>query len=111
MYKALKPYYKAIDQQKSPFVKAIFRTQADKTREQLIHYLLCHLALPIESLPLADFAKEWVYLKEFEQMGLLSITPKGIEVNGVGQIFIRNIAQIFDSYNKISHVNGFSNAI
>ena len=109
--KQLKSYYKSIDQQSLPVVKALFRNKHDKQRESIIHYLLCHLSLPITQLPLAEFAEEWVQLKEFEHLGLLKITEDTIEINLVGQIFIRNIAQVFDSYNKLSHVKGFSNAI
>lgn len=109
--KHLKSYYQAIDQQHAAFVKALFRSNKDKQRESLIHHLLCHLTLPIQQIPLGDYVEEWVQLKVFERQGLLKIEADKIQVTPIGQIFIRNIAQVFDSYNKLSHVKGFSNAI
>ncbi|EWH09265.1 coproporphyrinogen III oxidase [Catenovulum agarivorans DS-2] len=109
--KQLKAYYQSIDKQQMPFKKVIFRTQQDKQREGLIHHLLCHLEIPVNKLDYLTFTSEWLALKQLETLGLLTINKQQIKVTMVGQIFIRNIAQIFDSYNKLSHVTGFSNAI
>ncbi|WP_016956890.1 oxygen-independent coproporphyrinogen III oxidase [Catenovulum agarivorans] len=109
--KSLKCYYQALDLQQTAFAKVIFRSNQDKQRALIIDNLLCHLMLPIQQIPQRDFAEEWRQLRILVSLGLLTIERHKIVLTEVGQIFIRNVAQVFDSYNKLSHVNGFSNAV
>jgi oxygen-independent coproporphyrinogen-3 oxidase len=77
----------------------------DEIRRTVISRLLCHTVLhkkEIErefELSFDDyFAPELAQLEEYRADGLVRLTPEEIRVVGIGRIFIRNVAMVFDRY-------------
>jgi len=80
-------------------------TPDDRIRRSVINRLLCHTIVrkdEIErefSLRFDEyFAPELERLAAVAADGLVRLTPESIEVVGLGRIFIRNVAMVFDPY-------------
>ncbi len=80
-------------------------SEDDRIRRAVIGRLLCHTVIPkpeIErefSISFDEyFAAEMERLDEARAEGLVVLSPAEIRVTGLGRIFIRNVAMIFDRY-------------
>ena len=80
-------------------------SEDDRIRRAVIGRLLCHTQIPkaeIErefSISFDEyFAPELELLAEPCDEGLVALSPAEIRVTGLGRIFIRNVAMIFDRY-------------
>jgi oxygen-independent coproporphyrinogen-3 oxidase len=80
-------------------------SEDDRIRRAVIGRLLCHTVIPkaeVErefSIRFDDyFAEEMERLAEPRDEGLVTLSDAEIQVTGLGRIFIRNVAMIFDRY-------------
>jgi oxygen-independent coproporphyrinogen-3 oxidase len=77
----------------------------DELRRAVINRLLCHCVVVKSEIELEfgvnfddHFAREIRQLAEFERDELVRMSADRIEVAGLGRIFIRNVAMVFDEY-------------
>ncbi|MBI1821717.1 MAG: oxygen-independent coproporphyrinogen III oxidase [Nitrospirae bacterium] len=109
--KTLDAYNERISQGKLATERGLRVTLDDKIRREAIMQIMCDLMLDKDS-----FSKKWPIdfdgyfsdalpeLKKLEEDGLTEITPQKIRVTETGQIFLRNIAMVFDFYLKRSTI-------
>ncbi|TLD96788.1 oxygen-independent coproporphyrinogen III oxidase [Helicobacter jaachi] len=104
-FKDIQSYENALDNGKLPVERGIRLSREDILRKEVIMGLMNNLCLdfaPIESKFDIDFrayfAPSLAALKEYEQAGLVSITPHSIHTSATGGMLIRNIAMTFDAY-------------
>lgn len=105
--KELQPYYAAISQVRHPISKGVCLNDDDRLRAALIAQLICHFTLDT-----AEFARTWQIdfasyfaqalhtLTEYENDGLVEITPTRINVTPLGRLWVRMICAAFDAYLK-----------
>lgn len=105
--KKLSTYYEALDQQQFPVASGCFLTEDDAIRRWTIRQLMCNFYLDMRELHDnfgieydAYFAAEDAELAEFFEQGFLKREDHALHVLPLGQIFIRNIAMVFDAYLK-----------
>jgi oxygen-independent coproporphyrinogen-3 oxidase len=98
-------YFKAIDNNSLATFRGCKLTRDDLIRRRLITFLMCNMVLPFKLLKdefdieYSDyFAEEDKALDSFVEDVLMEKHADRIEVTKVGYTFIRNIAQVFDSY-------------
>ncbi|MBX7256759.1 MAG: oxygen-independent coproporphyrinogen III oxidase [Candidatus Hydrogenedentes bacterium] len=103
--KKLSRYYQAIDAGKFPTACGIALTQDDVIRKYVIKQLMCNFYLDfaeLESLFGVEysvyFAAEDETLKSTLDEGFISRESGALRVLPLGQVFIRNIAMVFDAY-------------
>ncbi|MBI3661708.1 MAG: oxygen-independent coproporphyrinogen III oxidase [Acidobacteria bacterium] len=106
-YRDLPSYQDAVRQRGIATMRGYRLSQDDSIRRAVINRLLCHTVIPKRDVEkefsiLFDeyFAEETGRLEEFVADGLVRISPDEIRVTMLGQIFIRNVAMIFDAYLK-----------
>jgi oxygen-independent coproporphyrinogen-3 oxidase len=99
------PYYAALDNNTLPIMRGMELNTDDEIRRAIIQALMCHFEIPKQS-----FAAEWkidfdqyfaVELKElaeYEQEGLVTLSPQWVHVTPKGRMLIRNICMVFDRY-------------
>jgi oxygen-independent coproporphyrinogen-3 oxidase len=106
-WRDLKDYYLAIDEGRWPTMRGVRVTVEDSLRRSVINRILCHTVV-IKSEVERDFgiefdrhfAPEIDQLKALERDGLVKLDDDRIEVAGLGRIFVRNVAMVFDAYLK-----------
>jgi oxygen-independent coproporphyrinogen-3 oxidase len=103
--KDLPDYYGALDAGVAPFAKGYILSADDLVRRHTIMRLMCDLSFDYAALSKdlgLDFAKyfatELDSMADLESDGLLRRDAKGLVVNDIGRLFIRNIAMRFDRY-------------
>jgi oxygen-independent coproporphyrinogen-3 oxidase len=103
--RALESYYGALDHGKLPIMRGLELTADDLARRAVIQALMCHGELSQEAIEvtyLLDFdryfAAELEELREFEQLGLLSMKEGWLTVSPKGRLLIRSICMPFDRY-------------
>ncbi len=106
-YRDLPGYQDAVAQRGVATMRGYRLSQDDVIRRAVINRLLCHTVIPkreVEkefSISFGQyFAEEISRLEDFVADGLVRVTPDEIRVTMLGQIFIRNVAMIFDAYLK-----------
>jgi oxygen-independent coproporphyrinogen-3 oxidase len=104
-WRDLKDYYQSIDEGRWPTMRGVQVTTQDLLRRSVINRILCHAVVvktEVEREFALDFdrhfAPEIEELKALERDGLVRLDGDRIEVAGLGRIFIRNIAMVFDAY-------------
>jgi oxygen-independent coproporphyrinogen-3 oxidase len=104
-YRALDPYYAALDKRQVPVARGIELDADDLLRRAVIQALMCQFAVSkqrLEAAYLIDFdryfAVELEELRSFEDLGLLVIDDGWIEVTPKGRFVIRGICMVFDRY-------------
>jgi oxygen-independent coproporphyrinogen-3 oxidase len=104
-YRDLENYYDALDRDQLPIMRGLELNADDLLRRAIIQALMCHFELsyePFNTSYLVDFeqyfATEMPSLREYEQEGLLVLTPQGMTVTAKGRMLIRNICMVFDKY-------------
>lgn len=101
-------YMNMIDQGHIPVIQGVELTLDDELRRGIITELMCHfdvdLAVHAERYNVdidRYFEHELYELKSMQADGLLSVTGTHIKVAPVGRLLIRNIAALFDRYNRV----------
>ena len=103
--KTLDDYYDRLDRAELPVLRGIQLTVDDLLRRAVIHSLICHFELSIESIEIAYlikfreyFSNEWERLQELERDGLISLEPEWINVTPRGRLLVRIVAMVFDRH-------------
>jgi len=103
--KKMAEYEAAIDAGRLPYERGVRLSDDDLLRKSVIMELMANFSVDIPRVEKEfgiDFAETFSdaleALKEFEEAGLLSITPERIAVEPTGTLLIRNIAMPFDAY-------------
>ncbi len=117
--KTLNDYYGQLDAGEELATRGVFLSASDLLRRYVIQQLMCNLSLQftaVENRFAIDFTHhfdvELETLKEFEDDGLLEITPQGITVFPSARLFIRIICMTFDAYLKeTAHQHRYSRVI
>ena len=106
-FRELERYQSAVAGRGIATMRGYRLTRDDRIRRSVINRLLCHTVIPkadVErehALHFDDyFAAELEQLDEFRADGLVRLDPGEIRVTGLGRIFIRNVAMVFDPYLK-----------
>jgi oxygen-independent coproporphyrinogen-3 oxidase len=105
--KTLDEYYDRLDRGELPVFRGIELSADDLVRRAVIQCLMCHLAVPIESLQIAHlidfsryFAREIEELEAFREAGLVTLDREYLTVTALGRYFLRNICMVFDRYSR-----------
>ena len=103
--KKLISYYRAVAEGRLPAVRGICLTDEDMLRKEVISALFCRGSIDYEEVRRRfgiDFksymACELEELGLMEADGLVELDATGLRVTARGQLFLRNIAMVFDSY-------------
>jgi len=103
----LSRYYQAIDRNQLPTARGFFLSEDDIIRRWVIRRLMCDFYLDTSELRRRFnvdyseyFAGEEADLKEFYDLEFVGKEGENLKVLPLGQIFIRNVAMVFDSYLK-----------
>lgn len=112
-------YYAALDQGLLPTHAGIRLTEDDEIRRWVIRQLMCNFYLDIRALESRYgvsyeeyFAHEERDLQPFYAEGFLERQEGNLVVLPLGQVFIRNIAMVFDAYlKKPEHFSAFSRTV
>ena len=106
-YRELDRYQAAVAGRGLATMRGYRLTRDDRIRRSVINRLLCHTVIPkaeVErehALRFDDyFAPELERLQEVRGDGLVRLDGGEIRVTGLGRVFIRNVAMVFDSYLK-----------
>jgi oxygen-independent coproporphyrinogen-3 oxidase len=102
-------YYQVIDRGCWPTMRGMRVSEEDKLRRSVINRILCHRTVVKKEVETdfeidfdKHFASELKQLTELEEDGLVKLAGNRIDVAGLGQIFIRNVAMVFDEYLNVS---------
>jgi oxygen-independent coproporphyrinogen-3 oxidase len=105
--KKMREYEEAIDAGRLPYERGVALSDDDLLRKSVIMELMANFSVDIPrverefGIDFADyFADALEALKEFEEAGLLTLSPERIAVEPTGTLLIRNIAMPFDAYMK-----------
>jgi oxygen-independent coproporphyrinogen-3 oxidase len=103
--KKLSTYYQLIDDGKLPTHAGCFLSEDDKIRRWTIRQMMCNFYLDFAELERRFgvkydeyFATEEAGLREFYEQGFLVRENGALRVLPLGQVFIRNVAMVFDAY-------------
>lgn len=91
-------YERALDAGQLPVVRGMNRSADDDERRHIIHELMCHGRVNLG--PDADrrFAKEIAELDELMSLGLVAKEGTELVLSPEGELFVRNVAKVFDAY-------------
>ncbi|RDU71638.1 oxygen-independent coproporphyrinogen III oxidase [Helicobacter aurati] len=117
-YKNMQEYEKALDSDKLPVACGIILQAEDIVRKEVIMNLMNTAQLDFTALNKTFgidfqlyFEKELQQLQSFQDLGFLVIDSKGLKVNATGNMLIRNIAMVFDTYLAKNIARQFSKTI
>lgn len=104
-HRALEDYYRELDGGRLPVMRGIVLSADDLIRRSVIQALMCNFALSKQALEVAYlidfdsyFSVELAELREFEDLGLLTLKDDWIGVTARGRFLIRSICMVFDRY-------------
>ncbi len=106
-HKKLATYYQRIESGVLPIERGCLCSLDDDVRRSVIHDLLCHLSVDFDSFENrwgmkfeSYFRIEMKDLEDLEQRGLIRRIDRRIEATPLGRLFVRNVALVFDRYNR-----------
>ena len=109
--KEIERYEEALDAGRLPVLRGLDLTADDLVRRAVIHALMCHFRVSIESIELAHlvdfkryFATELAALKALAEDGLVELDDEWIVVTPKGRLLVRAIAMPFDRYLREARV-------
>jgi oxygen-independent coproporphyrinogen III oxidase len=107
--KNLADYNRIQESKSSPVTKGLTLTQDDKVRRDLIQALMCNGYIDFKEFGQqwelcfdSHFGDELKKLRHEQYNDLIEVDSSGIRITEIGSIFIRSIAQVFDSYSQDS---------
>jgi len=114
-YKALKDYYGAIEDGRSPVDKGLHLTRDDTIRAAVIKSLMCNFAIN-KSVIEARFGIVFddyfsVELGQLAQSDLVSVTQDKIALHDQARLLVRVVAMTFDAYMSKAKQKRFSKVI
>lgn len=105
--RTIKEYYQLLDEGKLPVEKGIALDKNDLLRREVIMTLMCSMPLSIAKTNAAYgidfttyFAEEIAQLRQYEEVGFITIDADAIRVTPKGRLFVRAVAMTFDKYLK-----------
>jgi len=105
--RTIKEYYQLLDEGKLPVEKGIALDKDDLLRRDVIMTLMCSMPLSIAKTNAAYgidfttyFAEEIAQLRQYEEVGFITIDADAIRVTSKGRLFVRAVAMTFDKYLK-----------
>lgn len=116
--KRLVYYYRAIDKGRLPTSAGCVLSLDDTIRRWVIRKIMCNFYL--DTSEMFDrfgiqydtyFEKEETALRKFYDEGLLAKDGRNIMVRPLGQLFVRNVAMVFDAYLENSSYKTFSRTV
>jgi oxygen-independent coproporphyrinogen-3 oxidase len=109
--KTLPEYHDALAQGEFPIVRGLALTRDDLLRRTVIMGLMCQGRVEFESIELAHlvkmrevFAHEFEQLVSLQQMGLVEVGEREIQVTPQGWFFVRAVAMVFDRHLQADRV-------
>lgn len=101
-FKDMEKYENALDNNILPVNVGIVLNDEDIIRKEIIMDLMNNSLLDMEKYFNFNnkFKNELIRLREFRDLGLLEMDNRFIKINPTGNMLIRNIAMIFDTYLK-----------
>ena len=104
-HRALEDYYQALDGGRLPVMRGVLLSPDDLLRRSVIQALMCNFALSKQALEVAYlidfdsyFSVELAELREFEDLGLVTLKDDWLGVTAKGRFLIRSICMVFDRY-------------
>ncbi|OGA45047.1 MAG: oxygen-independent coproporphyrinogen III oxidase [Betaproteobacteria bacterium RIFCSPLOWO2_12_FULL_62_13] len=104
-FRDLKDYYDSLERGVLPIMRGVELNADNLVRRAVIQALMCHFTLSKDSIEIAYlidfdryFASELAGLRELEQLGLLELEERWINVTPKGRMLIRNVCMVFDKY-------------
>jgi oxygen-independent coproporphyrinogen-3 oxidase len=101
--KTLDDYYALLNEGKLPVTRGVMLDADDQLRREAIQQLTCDYAINIpefETLMGIDFAdyfsRELAMLEPMRDDGLVTLSPKCIEITPRGRLLVRNVCMVFD---------------
>ena len=101
--KTLAEYHDALEQGQFPIVRGLALTRDDLLRRAVIMALMCQGRVEFESIELAHlidfrqtFANELQQLEPLQELGLVEVGTRDIQVTATGWFFVRGVAMVFD---------------
>ncbi|NML84974.1 oxygen-independent coproporphyrinogen III oxidase [Polaromonas sp.] len=98
-------YYERLDQNQLPIEKGFELSQDDLLRRDIIMTLMCSAPVEIDAINQKYgidfnryFAPELMLLRQYEEAGLITISPLAICVTAKGRLFVRASGMVFDKY-------------
>ena len=103
--RTLDEYYDRLDQNILPVMRGIELSADDLLRRTVIHALMCHFAVSVESIEIAYlidfdsyFATEIEALRPLQQAGLVEFDGDWLCVTPQGRLLVRRVCMVFDKY-------------
>jgi len=116
--RTLEEYGERLDGNELAVFRGVELDADDRLRRAVIMQLICHLWLDVPTIERAHgirfpdyFAIELGELAAMQADGLVSVTPRRIEVLPRGVLLIRNICMVFDKYLRAQASQRFSRVI
>lgn len=103
--KKLSRYYALLELGQLPVEKGFRLTEDDRIRRDVIQSLMCNFHLDFRRID-ADygidsseyFSGEMRELDALDESGFIERSATSLEVTALGQLFVRNVAMVFDAY-------------
>lgn len=103
--KKLTKYYHALEAGMPPTERGYRLTEDDAIRRDVIQSVMCNFFVDFERIDREHgidsteyFATEFEELNGLEDSGFIQRQQKTLEVTKIGQLFVRNVAMVFDAY-------------
>ncbi len=103
--KTMEEYQDALAHGDFPVVRGLALTRDDLLRRAVIMAIMCQGRVDFESIELAHlvqmrevFANEFVALQPLQEMGLVTVSERDIQVTPTGWYFVRAVAMVFDRH-------------
>ncbi len=116
--KDLAQYHEAVRAGRLPIERGYALTAEDHLRQRVIMALISHFRLDFDDIEqafgidfLTHFAGSLAALAPMQADGLLSLSPRSIEIHPKGRLLIRNICMAFDEYLNPEGIQRFSKVI
>ncbi len=107
--KRLSDYMERANSKKAPITKGIFLNPDDEVRRSTIHELMCTLSISLDQFHDMHDIAFWDYfgnelpsLKSMEEAHLVEFSKSQFKLTELGRVFLRTVAQSFDSYARHS---------
>ncbi|PAS94631.1 MAG: oxygen-independent coproporphyrinogen III oxidase [Candidatus Dactylopiibacterium carminicum] len=104
----LEPYYEALDKGELPVMRGWHISADEALRNTAIQRLMCDFSLSFDAIDQAHgieftnyFATELAELQVLADAGLLSLSPRGLQVTPAGRMLVRVIAMCFDAHLRL----------
>jgi oxygen-independent coproporphyrinogen-3 oxidase len=108
--KKMKDYLAAIDAGRLPVERGVACTGEDLLRRHVINSIMCNFAVDVGDVERRfgvdferHFARERERLEPLERDGFVVWNGRVMELTRLGQLFVRNVAMVFDEYLERGH--------